>query len=606
VCCAVNGMDADSFYDRLLASIAPARVRENTQEASQPKPSPVLPAETPVAAQPICVSPPPNGVQHKDVSTKPSKAVSPVKAPAKREERKDEQTKKEDSVTQTDTVGANSTPLKGNAEPYVPTSAPASTAPKNSATLEAELRSLLLASSKKRKASGPPPRPPPLPPSKRPPRGSPVFTTITLAGKQSSPEEPVFKATFAQSPVSTSLPSSEPSPQALHQPHGKLALPPKPPQRDGFRLRVKLPFPFGASSSIIVETEKLPLCTPISAILDLFNRRAAQDHLYFASPSTHPDPLDTPDTGCEEAVGLGLDLDAGQRFYRDQPNRSSGWRDAAAVRGGTGWDANAGNLRATLEDVATVAGAEVVECEIRSDGRSSHRPGTSGTEKKRNGYFEEEGNDGWQEVDNGGDESWHVSPAMEQGAWGYYHDPSYLQHQQWGIPWQATMNWIPEPKYQQPILTPVEVEPEAQRWIPGHKDYDAAGWMFGFGAQDHKEEGDPVPSHPPRHPPPRPPPLHVPQGDRLGRRESIIEPQITSASPAVPASTSPPVTSLPTAPPPPPGPRGPPHPVPDGKKQKKRGSGGVRSGAARRKKAKELSGRAGRGRSRDGRRDNNV
>ncbi|KAF8541697.1 hypothetical protein BDD12DRAFT_828391 [Trichophaea hybrida] len=602
-------MDADSFYDRLLASIVPTRtgrIHENAQKISLPKSSlPAPPAETVVAPQPISVSTPPNA-QHTDVSTESLKAVLPIEEPAKWKEKEDEQTK-EDSVTLVDSVGVNPTTLRGNAKPYVPTSALAPTVPKNSATLEAELRSLLLAS-KKRKASGPPPRPPPLPPSKRPPRGSPVFTAVTLAGSQPSPEEPTLKAALTQSPVSTSLPSSEASPQTLHPPHGKLALPPKPPQRDGFRLRVKLPFPFGASSSIMVETEKLPLCTPISAILDLFNRRAAQDHLYFASTSTHPDPPDTPDTGSEEAVGLGLDLDAGQRFYRDQPNRSSGRRDAPAARGGPGWDANARNLRATLEDVATVAGAEVVECEIRSDPRVSHRPGTSGTEKKRNGYFEEEGNDGWQEVDNGGEDSWHVSPAMEQGPWGYYHESSYLQpQQQWGFPWQAAMNWIPEPKFHQPIPLPVEVEPEAQRWIPGHKDYDAAGWMYGFVPQDHKEEEESVPSHPPRPPPPRPPPLHVPQGDRSGRKEGIIEPSITSIPPAVPVSALPPASVLPTAPPLPPVPRGSHQSPPDNKKHKKRGNGGgVRSGAMRRKKAKELSAKSGRGRSKEGRRDNNV
>lgn len=630
-------MDADSFYDTLLASISmgPARTKQ------EDPPPPLPPTPPPPPAQPRQIkasfqpheSPPVRRIDYSKVLDRLAKEELQVGPSVESEEikRKESSTPstpvgfKQKPAAPVASVGAKqkiatlstpvgtiqksaapsipvgakqksttpSTPgsalLRGNAPVYVPKASatapasvlpsPASTPVKNSTTLEAELRARLLAS-KKRKASAPPPRPPPLAPSKRPPRGSPVFTTIPLATTHSLPEDHVSEpspfSSFSQSPVNA-LPLFD-TPPAQSHPQGKLALPPKPPQRDGFRLSIKLPFHLSPFSLTTVETEKFPLSTPISAILDLFNRHSAHDHLYFATPSPRPDmsdPHDTPGPKDEVVLGLDTGIAVGQRFYRDPPRNND-------RRSGPGWDTNAGNLRATLEDVATVAGAEVVECEIRSDPPPhAHRPATA--DKNSTGYLEEDGGEKcWAGGEHTAEDGWNVSPVVEQGGWDY-HDPAYLQNhhqhhqqqQQWGIPWQAPTYpvvpppiWIPDPAFllQQPLST--ETEPEAQRWIPGHKDYDNAGWIYGFNGHGQSKE---EPTHP-----------HQPPSVHSSRRDSIIEPLAPMTVPGpIPVSQ---------------GPR--PHNAPDGKKQKKRGSGTTRSGAMKRKKGKDTStpGKPNRGR----------
>jgi uncharacterized membrane protein YgcG len=578
--------NADSFYDRLLASIGPVTGRSRQRPPDPPKDRSPPPSPRPkgrVVASPTPPLPPTEPILQTNILTESPTEISPIEKPARKESREDVAL-----VSPPDTIA--SAPTHAREKPRL--SIQVSPVSKTSATLEAELRAKLLASTKKRKASVPPRPAPPLP-AKRPPRGSPVFTAVPLSNTPSA-EELARKQSFSQSPVSKSFPAEPISP--LSQPHGKLALPPKPPQREGFRLRVKLPFPYSTSSFVTVETEKLALTTPISAILDLFNRRSPQDHLYFASISPQPVadcPDDTPDATSEDGVGLGLGIaaDNGQRFYRDPPRNlgTGGWRDAAPSRGGPNWDPNVGNLRSTLEDVATVHGAGVVDCEIRSDPRP-RSAGTAGTEK--NGYFEEE-EEGWE----GEGEEW-VSPAMEQGHW-ECHDPSYLQ-QQWSLQWPGafpnpimSMTWM-DPAYQQPLADP-EPEP-AQRWIPGHQDYDNAGWKFGFPKKD--EDARPVPSRPPP-----PPPTQVDILKMHGsRKESLVEtsPSVPTTTPsAAPASTIPqdsPAAPVPSAPQ---GPRAR-NPLHEGKKQKNKKGGPVRNGTVKKKKGKDSGHRGGRGRSSGG------
>jgi hypothetical protein len=573
--------NADSFYDRLLASIGALPSRERSPsppKARSQTPPPQL--EEHVSLSPTPSLPRAKPILQTNVLSESPKELTPVEV--KREEE----------------AAPASPPDRSGPAPAVAKEKPvqAPPAPKTSAALEAELRAKLLASTKKRKASAPP-RPAPPPPAKRPPRGSPVFTAVVPLSNAASPEEHPRKLSVTHSPVSKSFPAELTPP--LTQPHGKLALPPKPPQRDGFRLRIRLPFPYSASSFITVETEKLALTTPISAILDLFNRRSPDDHLYFASPSPQPvadGPNDTPGEG----AGVGIGADNGQRFYRDPPRNmgTGGWRDAAPSRGGPNWDPNVGNLRSTLEDVATVFGAEVVDCEIRSDPRprSAHRSGTAGTDK--NGYFEEEEEEGWEGEREREGEEW-VSPTMEQGRWDY-NDPSYIQQQQWPLPWagafpnpMAPMPWMmPDNSFQQHMAEPGP-EP-AQRWIPGHQDYDNAGWRFGFPKD---EDARPPPSRPPPPPPTQVDILKV----HGSRKQNIAE--TLPPTPVGPTPTAGPAPAIPQGPSAaaagpsiPQGPR-PRNPVHEGKKQKNKKKGGaVQNGAVKKKKGKDAAGKGGRGR----------
>jgi len=531
-------MDAESFYDTLLASIGHngrEGVSVRTEEASHlPADKAVIkPTSAPVHPPPPVIK---TEVLQPDSITCSPETISPVNT----------------TVVKTEYA----TPR--NYEPPATLTSPTF---KSSTQLEAELRAKLLASTKKRKAQGAS-RPLALPPSQRPPRGSPVFTTVPLASRSSVDDALSKQANVPHSPVSPSFPAPEISPAS--QQHRRLALPPKLPQRDGFKLRIKLPFSFAGSSFITLETDKLPLTTPISAILDLFNRRSPLDHLYFAPPSPHDDnhvPNPAGRVGDEEDVGLGIPIDSGQRFYRDPPRNtgSGGWRDAAPSRGGPNWDPGVGNLRATLEDVTTVYGAEVVECEIRCDLRpkSPHRRGSGGggggsaVDSKQNNYCEEEDAEEWQDAEP--EDEW-VSPVMGAGQWDYN---MFVAPGRWdaamfaGMP--MSMDWMPAipgiAAYPQ-HLPLQETEPEhAQRWIPGHQDYNDAGWRFGFGRNDPVESA--LPNHPlPPHIDPTPPVAST-----------------ATAGPTPPIPTGPRTSSIPSHAPPR-------QPATENKKNKKRGGGG--------------------------------
>ncbi|KAI5840950.1 hypothetical protein BZA05DRAFT_413604 [Tricharina praecox] len=564
-------MNADSFYDTLLASIGHGGREKDRMRADVAPPQ----IEAPVAGDvvikptPAIARPSPPVVKTEgsrlDVVSRPPRTTLPADTPAVKAE-----------SVETPAIGVGAASSRKN-EPLASSASP----PNKSLTqLEAELRARLLASTKKRKAQGAS-RPPSLPPSKRPPRGSPVFTAVPLTSRSSGEEALPKQPNVPQSPVSPFVPAQETP--TVSQPHGKLALPPKPPQRDGFKLRIKLPFAFAGSSSITLETDKLPLTTPISAILDLFNRRSPLDHLYFAPPSPrdepHPEPTRS-DADEEGVVGLGIAIDSGQRFYRDPPRNMGvgGWRDPAPSRGGPNWDPGVGNLRATLEDVATVFGAEMVECEIRCDPRpkSSHRRGSGGgsgsaaVDSKQADYYEEDDDEKWQEAKP--EDEW-VSPAVEQGQWDYN---MYVAPGSWDAAMftamSIPMDWIPGipgiAAYQQ-HRTPQEPDLEpAQRWIPGHQDYNDAGWRFGFGRNDHQESSLPTRSLPTHINPPTP------------------VPSTATAGLTPPIPTGPRTSTIPSHVPPR-------QPATENKKNKKRGGNAARGGGGGRKKNKTPSGKRG-------------
>jgi hypothetical protein len=535
-------MDASSFYDTLLASIGAPRSKTSKDREEKPvapkpvnkavpivkpppatrpsssadtatvrKPTPItasVATATPIPAPRQALQPRTGTSTNSPVQVKrevKNEVVEPKEPPSQAHKSVAEILKvkieKTETVPSTPSNGPTATNLRGNAPSFVPTTTQAPTASlKSSTALEEELRSRLLAS-RKRKAASDLPRPPPPPQSKRPPRGSPVFTAVPLASNSPVTEDP--NNSFSERNVISisSSPIEPSSPVRALVPAGKLALPPKPAQRDGFRLRIKLPLSTASSGFITMETDKLPLSTPLSAILDLFNRRTADDHLYFASPSTLPD---TPDVVSNDP---DVELEAGQRFYRFPP-KGVARPDVGSARLAPCWDSKGGNIRATLEDVAIVSGAEVVECEIRSEPRRYGAPGPSGTENKRSGFVEEEEMDGYggeQEqntaVDN---QNWqnhaNHSPVVDQNVQGFFDPFAFIQPplpvplpQPWLQPWAwsaaaAAINWMPDAQGQ-PQPQGNENPEEAPRWIPGHKDYTEAGWMFGFGQNDAGAQG---------------------------------------------------------------------------------------------------------------------
>ncbi|KAI5778433.1 hypothetical protein EDC01DRAFT_674275 [Geopyxis carbonaria] len=531
-------MDAESFYDKLLASLGqtsptcdPVNASksataepEATSTAPPPQPEPSVPSPS-LEKEPS----PPNQAKFAKVLTETPTVLSPEAAvfiPAADAQPKPvtsvpvevetlPSTAKETASQQPEQSTTDSKSISSKKE-----AAPAS---KSSATLEAELRAKLLASSKKRKFTTQDSRTPTSQPKPRPLRGSPVFTAVQLSTSISpvSPNPTRADNVFNSPPPTKHEQQALPNGKLSLPPKPQLSLPPKPPRREGFRLRLRMPFSTSSSRYITLETERLPLSTPISAILDLFGRRAPPDHLYF--PSSHSSQSAADDSPGTEAEFQGP---TGQRFYRDPPRGAeqlAGWRQLAAARSAASCDANTvGNLRATLEDVSTVAHADIVECEIRC-GMPTRHPSDSDNVYAHDSEMAE----AWDEDQDGGDGEeegdWGHSPELEQGEWTgdmYGQNP---QQQQWQFPFnpQATPHQIAfppmptpwmQPEFPMPTAGPLpDGEGDVQRWIPGHRDYDNAGWMFGMhnveSPHQHMEQQQPLP--PPPQPLPLPPPPHA-------------------------------------------------------------------------------------------------
>lgn len=101
-------------------------------------------------------------------------------------------------------------------------------------------------------------------------------------------------------------------------------LPPRPPPREGFKIRISVPFRAAPGRTITLKTEKLPLSTQISSILELFGPARDGDHLYF--PGSNPKPTVEIESGEKTDLVLG---EEGQRFYRDDDDTG---RDAIRAR----------------------------------------------------------------------------------------------------------------------------------------------------------------------------------------------------------------------------------------------------------------------------------
>ncbi|KAI5852710.1 hypothetical protein DFP73DRAFT_456487, partial [Morchella snyderi] len=314
-------------------------------------------------------------------------------------------------------------------------------------------------------------------------------------------------------------------------------LPKRPPPREGFKLRITVPFPTNPNESIVLRTEKLPLSTPISTILGLFGAARDGDHLYF--PGTNPKPTAEKENG-EKMLG-----EDGQRFYRDgDETGSAGIIKEVVVKKEDGWNArSAGSslkgatsslrgdaidyvpggsykatmvaepqwtgISATLEDVWT-RGRKAVECtlvrahnpadsddhglsQLRLDDRgnawnSRHQHRNSRSEEEGEGEGERwgYGNEGYPESSEGGPNmSWGPGYPMapDPNAQPWYPGQTQYQHSAQPSPVFSQQDEGQGSAFMGGSL-PV---PQAMHWVPGHMDYANAGWMYGFGPNDSQQ-----------------------------------------------------------------------------------------------------------------------
>lgn len=123
--------------------------------------------------------------------------------------------------------------------------------------------------------------------------------------------DPARKVNRSYSPIEISSDDDEPPTSTLLSTLPPF-LPPRPPPREGFKIRISVPFSAALGGAIALKTEKLPLSTPISSILELFGPARDGDHLYF--PGSNPKPTVEIESAEKADLVLG---EEGQRFYRD-------------------------------------------------------------------------------------------------------------------------------------------------------------------------------------------------------------------------------------------------------------------------------------------------
>lgn len=194
--------------------------------------------------------------------------------------------------------------------------------------------------------------------------------------------------------------------------------------------------------------------------------------------------------------------------------RAQGWLPPSGVGLGLGLEAR----KSTLEDVYVPLGECVVECDLLAapPPQAMRLPGFEGDEEEYDANAQYEVEDGYD-----------MSPGMEEGRdwdergadgdWGPddgagndmdWEDNSSSHFWQGHPPvWQGPpMNHFQSPTAPWPFSGPPSqsfgsMDPtmngiphnDAQRWIPGHQDYESAGWVFGFGPNS----GLPIPPMPP-------------------------------------------------------------------------------------------------------------
>ncbi|KAL0636796.1 hypothetical protein Q9L58_004153 [Maublancomyces gigas] len=124
--------------------------------------------------------------------------------------------------------------------------------------------------------------------------------------------DPARKVNRSYSPIEISSDDDEPPSTSKLLSTLPPFLPPRPPPREGFKIRISVPFSTALGGTIALKTEKLPLSTPISSILELFGPARDGDHLYF--PGSNPKPTVEIESAEKADLVLG---EEGQRFYRD-------------------------------------------------------------------------------------------------------------------------------------------------------------------------------------------------------------------------------------------------------------------------------------------------
>ncbi|CUS06963.1 unnamed protein product [Tuber aestivum] len=346
-----------------------------------------------------------------------------------------------------------------------------------------------------------------------------------------APQKSPTKAVRSQSPISISSDDDDQhTSKSLSHP---VSLPPRPPPRIGFRLRISVPFAASESGYLVMQTDELPLSTTLASIIELFGPVNDRDHLYF--PYSKPKPFENvakSEDGDEEIQ----EEDFGQRFYHEpeesetepqgettgqstktpakKPNETTPRSTKSSLNGGApefvpadkkegpdgsrNWAAG----RKTLEDVWT-GGKQEVECVlIRARELDQRRQGQDAEMYPDGEYFQQ---NGWESVRD-------FLPTGKQsdgeshGQWGFGasgfppDNMSYgYSNQQWSgpyldpnmpspsTPWFQQQNFpqqspvFPSPQQPQPDFSPEGGNgPQAMHWIPGHTDYATAGWMYGF------------------------------------------------------------------------------------------------------------------------------
>ncbi|KAG0640140.1 hypothetical protein HOY80DRAFT_32554 [Tuber brumale] len=389
-----------------------------------------------------------------------------------------------------------------------------------------------------------------------------LFERNTYEKQKSSPQKPSAappksptRPMGSQSPISISSDDDDQhTTKSLSHP---VSLPPRPPPRIGFRLRISVPFAASASGYLVMQTEELPLSTTLTSIIEIFGPLNDRDHLYF--PHSRPKPSQSvmkTEGGNEER----REEDLGQIFYYEpedseieprgeatgqpvgtptkKPSETKPKSAKSSLNGGApefvpadkqerpdepgSWAVG----RKTLEDVWT-EGKQVVECVLIRAGELDHEQGQAVEMYEDAEYFQQNGWGGARDFLPTGKQS----DGESHGQWGFGASgfpPDNMNYgypnQQWAGPYldpnmpSPSTPWFPQQNFtqQSPVfLSPQQPQPDfspegsngqqAMHWIPGHTDYTTAGWMYGFnGAADTSVpqesptagEGTPIPPAP--------------------------------------------------------------------------------------------------------------
>jgi len=583
--------DAESFYDKLLASLAIPRLelgpRDEAEKSNSEAEAPTIEAlEGPDKTNGSSSTSDLVGIQ--DGSRGPAAPQSPI------ETRDSGLGEGEKAATvrvgeRRDEVLPDAPSLEEPNKPRPPANLPSSERPKpnstgalkvrTSAALEAELRRRLLESGlRKRKSFSEPeaPEPPTAAPDEnaekrqklqdpgdniqvgsapagfedRAPEADSLgpdktaelrrrllFERNAYEKQKSSAQKPsaaplaaLAKPVRSQSPISISSDDDDQhTTKSLSHP---VSLPPRPPPRVGFRLRISVPFAALPSGYLVMQTEELPLSTTLTSIIELFNPLNDRDHLFFPHSKPKPSQNATKAEGSDEEME---EEELGQRFYYEpedseiepqgeatgqsiktptkKPNEARP-KSQSSLNGGApefvpadkkeGPDEPASWVvgRKTLEDVWT-GGKQEVECVLIRAGELDHHEQGQAAEVYTDGEcFPQNGWGGMRDFLPTGKQS----EGEPHGQWGFGasgfppDNMSYgYPNQQWAGPYldpnvpSPSTPWFPQQNFpqQSPAFLPSQQAqpdfppeggngPQAMHWIPGHTDYTTAGWMYGF------------------------------------------------------------------------------------------------------------------------------